>query len=170
MPFDEDSLATRHEFAELADREDVNMSALCRGFGISRPTGYKWLRRYREGGRHGLIKRSRKPKHSPSKTPSHVEAEVLTLREEHPVWGGRKLSAWLRRAAAYEEHPLEPEEVPAASTITDILHRHGVISAERSEKHTAWKRFEWPEPTTCGRWISRVAFVSMMCTPRPASR
>ena len=40
----------RIRFVILASRDGVNISSLCRAFGISRPTGYLWLNRYRESG------------------------------------------------------------------------------------------------------------------------
>jgi transposase-like protein len=45
MPWKETSLPKkREEFVLLASKEGSNMSALCQRFGISRETGYKWLR------------------------------------------------------------------------------------------------------------------------------
>jgi transposase-like protein len=55
MPWQHRSkMSLKLEFATLADRADANMSALSRRFNISRPTGYKWLARYRNNGREGL--------------------------------------------------------------------------------------------------------------------
>ena len=48
-------MSLKLEFVKLADQEEANMSALCRRFDISRKTGYKWLGRYREKGREGLL-------------------------------------------------------------------------------------------------------------------
>lgn len=77
MPWTETTkMELRHEFVTLATKEDANMSVLCRRFGISRDTGYKWLRRYREEGKSGLADRSRRPHSSPGKTPDYVEAVV----------------------------------------------------------------------------------------------
>ena len=42
-----------------------SMSELCERYGISRPTGYKWLARHQAGGRTGLDDRSRMPQHCP---------------------------------------------------------------------------------------------------------
>ena len=52
MPWQERTVTmSRHEFVVLANQEGANLSALCRQFGISRPTAYKWLNRYRPGPR-----------------------------------------------------------------------------------------------------------------------
>jgi transposase len=47
-------MSLRTEFIHLAELEKTNFSQLCRRFGISRKTGHKWLKRYREVGEKGL--------------------------------------------------------------------------------------------------------------------
>jgi len=48
MPFQEQSIMSqREEFARLASQAGANMAELCRRYGISRFTGYKWLHRYK---------------------------------------------------------------------------------------------------------------------------
>jgi len=97
MPWKErTTMSLRWEFVQYALQEGVNLSALCRKFGISRKTAYKWLRRYREGGWEAVQDRSRRPHTSPNRTPSAVEAAVLAVRRDHPSWGGRKIHACLR--------------------------------------------------------------------------
>ncbi len=77
MPWRERStVSLRSEFVPLAAQGGANISELCRRFGISRKTGYKWLRRYREGGATALRDRSRRPRHSPRRKPSLIEAMV----------------------------------------------------------------------------------------------
>ena len=77
MPWKEVSaMVQRREFVELAMQEGANRRELCRRFGISRKTRYKWLRRFLEGCE--LVERSRRP-HSP-RSP-HVAAQVRRL---HP--------------------------------------------------------------------------------------
>jgi transposase InsO family protein len=135
----------RLEFAQLANREGTNMSQLCRRFGISRTTGYKWLRRYRQQGKDGLKDRSRRPHTSPNKTPRHVEDAVCEVRREHPAWGGRKIRAVLKRHADTDRAP-ELDHVPAASTITAILRRHALLREDDSEQAKAYQRFEKERP------------------------
>jgi transposase InsO family protein len=62
-----------------------------------------------------------------------MEEAVLAVRQEHDTWGGRKIKARLQT--------LGWQDVPAASTVTEILRRHGCIDLEESEKHKAWSRF-----------------------------
>jgi transposase InsO family protein len=128
----------RLRFVELAAQEGANRRALCRRFKISPKTGYKWLARYASGGTAALADCSRRPRQSPGHTAPNVEQEVIALRLAHPAWGGRKLSQRLR--------DLGHLEVPAPSTITDILHRHDLISPEASDAATPWQRFEHAQP------------------------
>lgn len=131
-------MSQRKEFVSLAMVDGVNMSRLCRRFEISRKTGYKWLARVRAEGETGLADRSRRPRRSPRTTSRGLEEAVLQVREVHPAWGGRKLRVRLQAQGW--------TQVPAASTITAILHRHGLIDPEESAKHQAWQRFEAPAP------------------------
>jgi len=120
----------RLEFVTLAMRESANISALCRRFGISRTTGYKWIRRYKAEGKEGLRDRSRKPRNSPNKTSDRVEEAVCAVRRQHPGWGGRKIRSVLRRKAKASKAPFDEEKAPAASTCTRILHRRDLIREE----------------------------------------
>jgi len=132
------AMSQREEFMSLASVEGANVADLCRRFGISRTTGYKWLKRFAREGRAGLTERSRRPHSSPVHTAAQVERMVLGLRDSHRAWGGRKLRARLQ-ALGYEQ-------VPAASTITAILRRRGRLDAEESAKHKAFTRFEHERP------------------------
>ena len=118
MPWLEMSIMEqRGEFVMLFEREGANRRELCRRFGISPQTGYALVHRYRRAGEAGLADRPRRPKHSPGRTPDEMEALVLSVRDEHPAWGGRKIG---RRLG-----DLGHDGVPSASTITEILRRHG---------------------------------------------
>jgi transposase InsO family protein len=126
----------RREFVYLARWKGANVSALCRRFGISRATGYKWLERSASGAE--LVDRSRRPHHSPGRCSEAVEAAVLALRARHPSWGGRKLARRLR--------DLGYAGVPAPSTITAILRRYGRLDGPGAAQPRDWQRFEHPCP------------------------
>ena len=139
MPWEEVSvMSQRKEFVKLAQAEGANVRELCRRFGISPTTGYKWRSRFHSGGEAGLADLPRRPYCSPRRTRAEVEELVLKVRDGHPAWGGRKLRAWLLARG----HEL----LPSPSTITAILTRHGRIDPSESAKHRAWQRFEHPEP------------------------
>jgi transposase InsO family protein len=131
-------MSLRREFVMLAGQEGANIRALCRRYRIQPRIGYKWLERYELQGEAGLADRSCRPHSAPDRTPAAVEAKVVALRLEHPCWGGRKLQ---RRLVELGE-----AGVPSASTITAILHRHGLIDPEESARHTAFARFERAAP------------------------
>lgn len=140
MPWKErTTVSLRTEFVQQAHREEANITQLCRQFGISRKTAYKWLQRYRQEGEAGLQDRSRRPHSSPRRSPPHVEAAVLEVRECHPAWGGRKIKAYLCQQG-------QTEHLPSASTMTAILRRHDRIDPQESIKHRAWQRFEMSVP------------------------
>jgi transposase InsO family protein len=140
MPWKEmDAVSLRREFVELAGQEGSNIRELCDRFGISRNTGYKWLRRFRpDEPTFGLENRSRRPHQSPSRTSEQMEKRIVEIRKQHPVWGGRKIRARLRA--------LGNDRLPSPSTITAILRRHGLLSLEEGLKHKAWTRFEQARP------------------------
>ena len=138
MPWREESIVSqRLEFVILASHEGANVRELCRRFGISAPTGYKWLLRHRGGGEAALHNVSRRPRSSPKRSDAAIEAAVLKVRDQHPAWGARKI-----RAILLSRHA----EVPAASTIHAILVRHGRIDPAEKIKHQAWQRFEHDRP------------------------
>lgn len=132
------AMSQRHEFVLLANQENANVRQLCRQFSISSATAYKWLRRFRAEGVQGLHELSRRPYHSPARTPEEIENAVISQRQQHPTWGGRKLRARLLTLG----HP----QVPSPSTITSILDRHHLLSNEEALKHKPWIRFEHPQP------------------------
>jgi len=66
MPWKETrKMSLKIEFVEKAERKGANVAGLCREYGISRETGYKWLNRYKKEGPEGLSELSRRPKNTP---------------------------------------------------------------------------------------------------------
>ncbi len=130
-------VSLRLEFVLCALEDRANVRGLCRVYGISPTTGYKWLGRYLDEGEPGLRDRPRRPINSPHRTPTAVEQKVLKVRDQHG-WGGRKIKRVLEEQG--EKH------VPPPSTITEILRRHQRLSPEESAKHRAWQRFEAEGP------------------------
>ena len=102
-------------------------SALCREFGISRKTGYKWAARYAADPSSGLVDRSHAPLSAPHRLSGEVVAAIVALRHEHPSWGPRKL-----RIVLSERWP--PVVWPAASTIGDLLSREGLVEPRRRHR------------------------------------
>jgi putative transposase len=130
MPWKETcAMDERLTFIAAHLKREYSVSELCRHFGISRPTAYKWIERYEQCGPEGFLERRRVPKHHPNETPAALQYKLIALRQRHPKWGPRKLLALLKRA--------EPEvSWPAVSTAGDILKRHGLTQARRYRRST----------------------------------
>jgi transposase len=139
MPWQEVTrVSLREEFVQLAMQARSNRRELCRRFGISPQTGYKWLARYALEGASGLCDRSRRPRHSPTRTVDELSERVIQLRREsRNSWGGRKLA----RLLTDEGGPRL-----AASTITGILRRAGLLDLTAAPGQRAWQRFEHVAP------------------------
>ena len=101
---------------ELADR-----------FGVSRPTVYKWVERYRDGGAEALADRPSVARTQPGQTAPEVEALVVDCRKAHPHWGPRKLLLYLAK-----RHP--QITLPVPSTAGAILSRHGLTKKRRARR------------------------------------
>jgi transposase InsO family protein len=139
MPWNEVSIVLlRVEFVTLATAEGANVRELCRRYGITPRTAYKWIARFKAGGAEALADRSRRPSSCPRRSLGELEADVLRLRDRHPAWGGRKLRACLIADGA--------TAVPAASTITAILRRHGRLDPAATPAHRPVVRFEREAP------------------------
>ncbi len=95
----------RMRFVMAVEERDEAFAAVCRQFGVSRKTGYKWLERYREGGVEGLLDRSRAPLHHPQAVTEEIAERCLAVRREHPTWGPVKVRAWLERRAPQTAWP-----------------------------------------------------------------
>ena len=121
----------RKGFAEAA-KHSGNFSALCRAYGVTRKTGYKWVKRYEEG--ESLTDRSREPHSIPHRTPPEIEAAILRVRAENPGWGAKTIKRVLENEGV--------TGLPSARTVNTVLNRCGCIEEEESRKRKAFQRFE----------------------------
>jgi transposase InsO family protein len=126
----------RREFVRLATQEGANRRELCRRFGISHATCYKWLGRWAAGDEE-LADRSRRPHSSPEQTEAETEARVLAVRDAHPAWGARKIVRYLERAG---------EAVVPFTTAHRILVRHDRIDRSAPAGGKPYQRFEKAAP------------------------
>jgi putative transposase len=113
----------RSEFVMLAKEPDTYMSEVCRQFGISRRTGYKWLRRYEADGMAGLLDRSRRPRSSPRQLREDIVVSLVEIHQHHESWGPKKLRARLTRLGH------RPEDVPGLSAVARLTRRMGWTEA-----------------------------------------
>ena len=107
----------------------IDLSELCERYGISRKTGNKWVQRFYEGGRSGLVDRSRRPLTIPHRVTGEVEDRIADLREQHPLWGPRKLHDRLEATDSTIHWP-------APSTIGLILKRRNLVPERRKRLRT----------------------------------
>lgn len=133
MPWEAKTVMEQREqfVSEVMARKNT-VSALCRKYGVSRKTGYKWLKRAADG--LPLCDQSRRPNRQPSKTADEVESMIVEMRLLHPVWGGKKIRAALEAVGE--------EGLPSGKTCCNIIKRDGLVDPEEAAKHTAYQRFE----------------------------
>ena len=100
MPWKESRITDqRLQFLSSYQKEEMSVADLCRAYGISRPTAYRWTNRYNETGPEGLVDRSRRPHTCSHATPEPMENAVLVLRAKHPL-GARKTEGEAGNATA----------------------------------------------------------------------
>jgi len=114
-------------------RTGETVADVCRRYGISRDTYYRYRRRYLAEGIDGLEDRSRRPRVSPAQIPTEVELRIVEMRSAHPRWGARRIRAELTR---------EGIDAPAVSTVHQVLRRNGLVAPQPRRKLKADKRFE----------------------------
>ena len=122
----------REQFVSEVTAGKDTVTALCLKYGISRKTGYKWLKRAAEG--LPLCDQSRRPNRQPSKTAEEIEAKIVEMRLSCRAWGGRKIRSVLEADGV--------EGLPSDKTCSNIIKRNGLVDPEESAKHTACQRFE----------------------------
>ena len=129
MPWKETStMDQRVQF--IADYLDGSYTKkdLCRHYGISRPTGDKWIARYHDLGAEGLYDRSRRPHRHPETTTAEIVERIVKMKLAHQSFGPKKVMDRLRA--------LEPGRPwPADSTAADILKRNGLVRQRRKRRH-----------------------------------
>lgn len=124
----QDVARQREQFVVKASSRTQPFKELCGSFGISRTTGYHWVRRYEElGTLRDLGERSRRPHLIPNRTAPDIEFKILDLRDR-AGWGARKLAALLRQQNVRL----------AASTVNGILRRYKRIGIDNSDWAPAW--------------------------------
>ena len=121
------SMKEKMRFLTAEECGVYTMSELCERYGISRKTGYKWVRRFHEEGMEGLKDRSRRPHSSPRRTPREIEELFVEARKAHRSWGPEKLLDVLGR-----RHP--EVALPARSTVAAILKREGLVTGRRRRR------------------------------------
>lgn len=125
----------QNRFIQRWERGGETFVELCRGFGISRKTGYKRVQRFQAWGWDGMRDMSRAPRQHPNQTERGVTERLILARQAHPTWGPKKLVAWLQA-----QEPWVPW--PAPSTAGDLLDRAGLVRRRKRRRQIA----PWSQP------------------------
>lgn len=126
----------RIEFVTTVRGDHLTMTEACRRFGVSRKTGYKWLERFEDTGLQGLGNRSRAPKTHPHAVSAEMAELLLAERRAHKYWGPRTILDSVARRGI--------KGLPAASTVSELFKRHGLV--RRRPSRSRHHRTEAPKP------------------------
>jgi transposase InsO family protein len=118
-----DPMSERLRFVIAARKHKATFTSLCAAFGVASKTGYKWLHQFEAAGPDGLQDRSRRPKSNSRAIAPEVVERLIQLREELPTWGPKKLVVELETEGGWD--------VPAASTVGELLKRRGLVNPRK---------------------------------------
>ena len=107
--------------------EEIPFSHLCKKYGISEKTGYKWKNRFFEQGKAGLIELSRKTNSHPNQIDGDTAAELIRIKIAHATWGPKKIREIYARA--YPDNV-----VPSLSSVKRILDKAGLVMKRKTRK------------------------------------
>ena len=126
----------REEFVRRVLAQEQSKAALCREYGISRPTGDKWIERFLNG--ESMSDRSRVPNTIPGRIAPELEEKIVALRKKYPAIGAVKLRTMMSNSGC--------TNLPCARTFNNVFQRHGLIQQEDSRAATPHQRFEKSAP------------------------
>jgi transposase InsO family protein len=159
MPWKEANVMDlRTEFVTRALREETSFAELCRSFGISTKTGYKWKQRFLANGQAGLTDRSRRPQRSPTLSCEDVICALVALKDKHDSAGPKKILAMFQR-----QQPQLPQ--PALSTVKRILAKAGLTQRRRRRPSASCGQLVNPVIATAPNEVWTVDFKGSWYTP-----
>lgn len=126
----------REDFVRRVLAQEQSKAALCREYGISRPTGDKWIERFQTG--QSMSDQSRAPKTIPGRISAELEDKIVQLRKQYPAIGAVKLRRMMEDAGH--------TDLPCARTFNNIFRRHDLIGQDESAATTPIQRFEKAVP------------------------
>jgi transposase InsO family protein len=129
----------REDFVIQSFDPRINFRSLCRKFGISTKTGYKWKERFAALGRLGLYDRSKRPHRSSNQVLEDVVCDIIRLKTAHPNWGPKKIHNLYRRM-------YELRATPSLSTFNRIFEKAGLVIHKRRRKQSNPQRMQSATP------------------------
>jgi len=134
MPWKEKNVVNlRNEFVIRSLEQRVIFQDLCREYGISRKTGYKWQKRFLEDGTQGIYDLSRKPKNCSFQLPGESVCEIIRFKLLHLKWGPKKIRELYLRAYG---------EAPSLSSCKRVLDKVGLVKHCRRRKQRTPQRLK----------------------------
>lgn len=128
MPWKEtDKMEQKEHFIKEMLTEEIPFSHLCKKFGISEKTGYKWKNRFFEQGKAGLAELSRETNNHPNQIDGDTAAELIRFKIAHSTWGPKKIREIYARA--YPNNI-----VPSLSSVKRILDKAGLVVKRKIRK------------------------------------
>lgn len=126
MPWKESGIVYERMAFITRLRDGERMAELCREYGISRKTGYKFKERFERLSVLGLEDQTRAPIRR-RRIDESIAQMVLDLRREHPTWGPRKLVEVLGR-----RNP--GLRMPGTSSVGSLIAREGLAKPRRHRR------------------------------------
>jgi transposase len=112
-------LNQKSEFILEVKSKNSSFSELCRRYGISRPTGYKWVARFEAAGILGLQEQSRRPHTTARPIPNKIITQIVAYRQAHNSWGATKIRKIILRE--FKEVPSRRSIHRAQKNCTEIV-------------------------------------------------
>jgi transposase InsO family protein len=114
----------RLKAVKLHEEEGFSLDLIGQEMGVCRDTIFGWVVRYRERGEAGLAPQAPYPGSRKAKVSPAIKAKITQVKKEHPSFGVKRISQWLRRVLFL---PASPE------TVRRTLHRQGLMPKTRKK-------------------------------------
>ena len=132
MIYEEDSMAwenftlekQRLDLVEAFELGEISKEEICKKFGVSKKTGYKWYNRYRKLGKDGLKDLSKTPHKLPYKYSDDQIERLINYKRERLKWGPKKILVKLK-----ELYP--GEEWPSKTRLHEIFDEYNLVTKKR---------------------------------------
>lgn len=129
-----------------------SFTELCREYGISTKTGYKWQKRFLEKGLAGLEELSRKPGGNPNRVDEETVCEIIRIKTNRPNWGAKKIHAIFCRL-----YPQRKDDI-SVPTVDRLLARSGLTKPRGQRRRRTGERLVLREKATHPNHIWTVDF------------
>ena len=128
MPWKEvNVLDQKLEFVIRAFTKQETFTELCREYGISTKTGYKWRARFLEEGLDGLYDISRRPIKSSKTIAEDIVCDIVKIKTLKSKLGPKKI-----QQVYADAHP--KQENPSLSSVKRILSKAGLVKKKKRRK------------------------------------